>query len=64
MTSNGTLIVEALAVFTLLVKAYLGWIIALVATLTVLLLALVAALNTLYDRLRHGPRPPREDASP
>lgn len=60
MSSNGTLIVEALATLTVLVKAYLGWVIALIAALTICLLGLAAALNTLYDRLRR----PRKDPSP
>lgn len=56
MSSNGTLFVEALTTLAVLVHAYYAWAIALVATLTVLLLALVAVLNSLYDHYR-----PRKD---
>jgi hypothetical protein len=58
--SNATLLVEALATLAVLVHAYYAWAIALVVTLTVLLLALVAVLNSLYDRRRH----PRKHARP
>ncbi|WP_405856152.1 hypothetical protein OG407_07325 [Streptomyces sp. NBC_01515] len=56
MSSNGTLLVEAIATLAVLVHAYWAWAIALVATLTVLLLALVGVLNALYDHYR-----PRKD---
>ncbi|MET7679374.1 hypothetical protein [Streptomyces sp. NPDC005423] len=55
MSSNGALVVEALTTLAVLVHAYYGWIIAFVATLTVLLLALVGVLNSLYDRCRRPP---------
>lgn len=50
--STGTLVIEALTTLAVLIHAYYGWAIAIIATLTVLLLALVAVLNTLYDHLR------------
>ncbi|MFJ4631579.1 hypothetical protein [Streptomyces sp. NPDC088847] len=52
MSSNGTLLVEAIATLAVLIHAYWAWALALVATLTVLLLALVAVLNSLYDHCR------------
>ncbi|MEV6544414.1 hypothetical protein [Streptomyces sp. NPDC051665] len=55
--SNGTLVVEALTTLAVLVHAYYAWAIAIIGTLTVLLLALVAVLNLLVARLRH----PRKD---
>lgn len=58
--SNSTLIAEALGALAALVHAYYAWTIALIGTLTVLLLALVAVLNTLWDRCRH----PRKDGNP
>lgn len=60
MSSNGTLVVEAIATLAVLIHAYWAWALALVATLTVLLLVLVGVLNTLYDRCRR----PRKDARP
>lgn len=60
MSSNGTLVIEALTTLAVLVHAYYVWAIALVGALTVLLLALVGALNLLVARLRH----PRKDGSP
>lgn len=58
--SNDTLVIEALTTLAVLIHAYYAWAIAIIATLTVLLLGLVVVLNTLYDRLRH----PRKDARP
>ncbi|MBK3575117.1 hypothetical protein JHN63_15110 [Streptomyces sp. MBT65] len=55
--STGTLVIEALTTLAVLLHAYYGWAIAIIATLTVLLLALVGALNSLYDHYRH----PRND---
>ncbi|MFJ9895263.1 hypothetical protein ACIQPR_18300 [Streptomyces sp. NPDC091280] len=58
--STGTLLVEALTTLAVLVHAYYGWALAIIATLTVLLLALVGALNTLYDHLTRA----RKDTRP
>ncbi|MFJ9243784.1 hypothetical protein [Streptomyces sp. NPDC101776] len=49
--STGTLFIEALTTLAILIHAYWAWAIAIIATLTVLLLALVGALNLLYDHL-------------
>lgn len=54
MSSNGALFVEAIATLAVLLHAYYTWAIAIIASLTVLLLALVAVLNTLCARLRHS----------
>lgn len=51
MSSNGTLLVEAIATLAVLIHAYWAWAIGIVTVLTVLLLVLVGVLNTLYDRL-------------
>jgi hypothetical protein len=58
--SNSTLVVEALTTLAVLVHAYYAWAIVIIGTLTVLLLTLVAVLNTLCTRLRH----PHKDGSP
>ncbi|MFJ9381908.1 hypothetical protein [Streptomyces sp. NPDC101455] len=60
MSSNGTLIAEALTTLAVLLRAYYGWYLAFIATLTALLLALAAVLNTLYNHLRQ----PRKNTSP
>ncbi|MFJ8140631.1 hypothetical protein [Streptomyces sp. NPDC096013] len=54
--SNGTLVIEAITTLAVLIHAYWAWTIAIIATLTVLLLALVGVLNALYDHYR-----PRKD---
>ena len=56
--STGTLVVEAIATLAVLIHAYWAWAIAIIATLTVLLLALVGTLNTLYDHYRHPSKDP------
>jgi len=56
--SNAELLAEAIAAVAVLIRAYLGWYLALVAALTVLLLALVGALNTLYDHYRRPGKDP------
>ncbi|MFJ9381867.1 hypothetical protein [Streptomyces sp. NPDC101455] len=60
MNSNSTLIAEALTTLTILLKAYYGWYLAFIATLTALLLTLTAVLNLLYNHHRH----PRKNTSP